>query len=165
MNDFVPSIGSRIQRNPLVPARSGNSSPRMASSGKPALMRARSNASASRSAMVTGESSAFSSTARSLARSSRASIARLSHCGQGQFQAGAQFWPRDRTFRRCGGRHLHNRERSHKRPACQAIAIAPAWRGHSCRLARASPRHRIKPGESLRPLCRNPGLNSANPTA
>ena len=34
MNDFVPSIGSRIHRQPLVPVRSGSSSPRIASSGK-----------------------------------------------------------------------------------------------------------------------------------
>ena len=66
MKDFVPSIGSTIQRNPLVPDRSGNSSPRMASSGKRALIRARSSSSAPRSAIVTGESSAFNSTARSL---------------------------------------------------------------------------------------------------
>ena len=34
MNDLVPSIGSRIQRKPLVPGRSENSSPRMPSWGK-----------------------------------------------------------------------------------------------------------------------------------
>ncbi len=39
MNDLVPSIGSRIQRKGLLPGRSGNSSPRMASSAKAAAMR------------------------------------------------------------------------------------------------------------------------------
>ena len=57
MNDFVPSIGSRIQLKPDEPAVVPNSSPMMPSLGKAAAIRSRSNCSADRSAIVTGEAS------------------------------------------------------------------------------------------------------------
>jgi hypothetical protein len=62
MNDFVPSIGSMIQRNPEVPGRSPRSSPRNASLGNSRVNEAWSSSSASRSATVTGVRSAFKST-------------------------------------------------------------------------------------------------------
>src|SRR5690242_12304801 len=68
----VPSIGSTIQRRPLDPDLHAPSSPRMPSSGKPRSIASRISRSLSRSAMVTGDSSALASAVMPPARRWRA---------------------------------------------------------------------------------------------